>query len=107
VNERGGLDAEAELYRLKGKLLIQKAKTEKEKIEAEAEACFCKSLEIARCQQAKSIELRTTVNLSRLMHNQGRGEEARGLLEEIYAWFTEGFDTLDLKEAKALLEKLS
>ena len=109
VNERGGCDTEAELYRLRGKLLIQKAETEKqkEKIEAEAEACFYKALEIARRQQAKSFELRTTLNLSRLMQNQGRSEEARGLLEETYAWFTEGFDTLDLKEAKALLEELS
>jgi predicted ATPase len=109
VNERGGCDAEAELYRLRGKLLIQKAETEKqkEKIEAEAEACFYKALEIARRQQAKSFELRTTLNLSRLAQNQGRSEEARGLLKETYAWFTEGFDTLDLKEAKALLEELS
>ena len=108
VNERGALDTEAELYRLKGKLLIQKAGTEQQKkrIETEAEACFYKALEIARRQQAKSIELRTTMNLSRLMHNQGRGKEARGLLEETYAWFTEGFDTLDLIEAKALLEEL-
>jgi predicted ATPase len=64
-------------------------------------------LEIARRQQAKSFELRTTLNLSRLAQNQGRSEEARGLLKETYAWFTEGFDTLDLKEAKALLEELS
>jgi predicted ATPase len=109
VNERGACDVEAELYRLRGKLLIQKAEAEKqkEKIEAEAEACFYKALEIARRQQAKSSELRTTMSLSRLMQDQGKSEEARGLLEETYAWFTEGFDTLDLKEAKAMLEELS
>jgi class 3 adenylate cyclase/predicted ATPase len=109
VNERGGCDGEAELYRLRGVLLIQKAEAEKqkEKIEAEAEACFCKALETSRRQQAKSFELRATLSLSRLMKNQGRSEEARGLLSETYGWFTEGFDTLDLKEAKTLLEELS
>jgi predicted ATPase len=109
LKEQGGCDTEAELYRLRGKLLIQKAEVEKQmgKIEVEAEACFCKALEIARRQQAKSFELRTTLNLSRLMQNQGRSEEARGLLAETYGWFTEGFDTIDLKEAKTLLEELS
>ena len=109
VNDRGGCDVEAELYRLKGKLLIQKAEAEKQmgKFEAEAEACFCKALEIARRQQAKSFELRATLSLSRLMKNRGRSEEARGLMAETYGWFTEGFDTIDLKEAKTLLEELS
>ena len=97
------------MYRLKGKLLIQKAeaKNQKEKIVAEAEACFYKALEIARRQQSKSFELRATLSLSRLMQNQGRSKKARELLAGIYSWFTEGFDTLDLKEARTLLEELS
>jgi len=74
--------------------------------QAEAEACFLKAVEIAHQQQAKSLELRTVMSLSRLWQRQGKKEEARRVLEEIYGWFTEGFDTKDLQEAKVLLEEL-
>ncbi len=72
----------------------------------EAEACFRKAIEIARRQQAKSLELRAVVSLSRLWQKQGKKKEARRMLAKIYGWFTEGFDTVDLQEAKALLEEL-
>jgi DNA-binding winged helix-turn-helix (wHTH) protein/predicted ATPase len=75
-------------------------------LEAEAETCFLKAIDIARRQQAKSLELRAGMSLSRLWRQQGKKEEARQLLAEIYGWFTEGFDTKDLQEAKALLKEL-
>jgi predicted ATPase len=75
--------------------------------EAEAEACFLKAIEIARHQQAKSLELREAMSLSRLWQRQGMKEEARQMLSEIYGWFTEGFDTKDLQEAKVLLQELA
>ena len=75
--------------------------------DAEAEASFHKAVEVARRQQAKSWELRATVSLCRLWRKQGRVDEARQMLAEIYNWFTEGFDTPDLQEARTLLEKLS
>ena len=75
--------------------------------QGEAEACFLKAVEIARQQQAKSLELRAVMSLSRLWQQQGKQEEARQMLTEIYGWFTEGFDTLDLQEAKALLDTLT
>ncbi len=74
---------------------------------AQAEACFQQALAIARSQRAKSWELRTAMSLSRLWQPQGKRAAARDLLEPIYGWFTEGFDTADLQEAKALLEVLS
>jgi predicted ATPase len=75
--------------------------------EAEAEACFLKAIEIARRQQAKSLELRATMSLARLWQQQGKKAEAHRMLSEIYGWFTEGFDTADLKDAKALLAELT
>jgi predicted ATPase len=93
---------EAELYRLKGELLRQKAKTE-----AEAEGCFRQAMDIARRQSAKSLELRAAMNLCCLWQRQGNKIEARRLLAEIYGWFTEGFETFDLKAAKGLLEELT
>jgi predicted ATPase len=72
----------------------------------EAEACFQQALEIARRQQAKSLELRAATSLSRLWQQQGKRAEARELLAPVYGWFTEGFDTADLQEAKALLDEL-
>lgn len=72
----------------------------------EAEGCFLKAIEIARQQSAKSLELRSAVSLSRLWQSRGKITEARALLSEIYGWFTEGFDTADLQEAKVLLEEL-
>jgi predicted ATPase/DNA-binding winged helix-turn-helix (wHTH) protein len=103
---------EAELYRLKGELLLAQAgsrlqaggfrgKTE------EAERCFLQAIAIAQKQQAKSLELRAVVSLSRLWQQQGKKDKAKHMLAEIYGWFTEGFDTKDLREAKALLQELS
>jgi len=76
-------------------------------VEDEAEACFRRALEVARRQQARWWELRATTSLARLPAKQGRRDEARAMLAEIYNWFTEGFDTADLKDAKALLDELS
>ena len=75
--------------------------------EAEAEACFHKAIDIARKQQAKSLELRATVSLARLWQQQGKQKEAHQMLSEIYSWFTEGFETKDLQEAKAVLDELT
>jgi hypothetical protein len=73
----------------------------------EAEACFLKAIEIARRQQAKSLELRATMSLARLWQQQGKHHAARNMLSEIYGWFTEGFDTKDLQEVKALLDEMA
>ncbi|HEV8718666.1 MAG TPA: AAA family ATPase [Candidatus Binatia bacterium] len=108
VQKTGERRWEAELYRLKGTLTLQsKVPSRKSQVEKEAEECFWKAVEIARRQQAKSLELRATVSLSRLWQRQGKKNEARQMLAEIYNWFTEGFDTADLQEAKTLLEELS
>jgi predicted ATPase len=93
---------EAELYRIKGELLLTQAAVD----EGAAEACFQNALRVARGQRAKSLELRAAMSLSRLWQSKGKNAEARQLLGEIYGWFTEGFDTADLKQAKALLEEL-
>jgi len=74
---------------------------------AEAQACFRKAIQIDRIQSAKGRELLATTSLARLMVKEGKRDEARRMLAEIYGWFTEGFDTADLKDAKALLEELS
>ena len=76
-------------------------------MEVEAEACFQKALEVARRQEAKSWELRATMSLGRLWQQQGKPGEARQLLTEVYTWFTEGFDTADLREARTLLTALT
>ena len=94
---------EAELYRLRGALLLQDAGAQP----GEAEACFQQALAVARRQQAKSLELRATMSLARLWQRQGKRTTAYELLAPIYGWFTEGFDTADLQEAKALLAALS
>jgi predicted ATPase len=142
VDKIGERYCEAELYRLKGELLLTqegkeasqkaKVKAQKSKIETdprplppdhqgEAEACFLKAIEIAQKQQAKSLELRAVMSLARLRQQQAmqgesrntnhesriRLDEAHRILSEVYNWFTEGFDTKDLQEAKALLESLS
>ena len=75
-------------------------------VQKEAEECFWKAIEIARKQQAKSLELRAVMSLSRLWQQQGKQREAHQMLAEIYGWFTEGFDTKDLQEAKSLLAAL-
>jgi predicted ATPase/class 3 adenylate cyclase len=134
VNKTGERFYEAELYRLKGTLTLQKLSVASIRLsetsgvgnahhhvmvakagtegaahptEEEAEACFLKALEIARQQQAKSLELRAATSLARRWHQQGKTAEARALLMPVYQWFTEGFDTKDLQEAKALLEALT
>jgi predicted ATPase len=94
---------EAELHRCKGELLLMK---QGQKVR-ETEECFRKALEIARRQQAKSLELRAAISLSRLWLKQEKQEEAHQLLAEIFGWFSEGFDTADLKDAKALLMELT
>ena len=130
MQETGERVYEAETHRLKGELTLQSRQVEDKsrtslgqvegksegtnsqhpapnpQVEAEAEACFLKAIEIARRQQAKSLELRAVMSLSRLWQQQGKKREAHELLAEIYNWFTEGFDTRDLQEAKALLAEL-
>jgi len=96
-------DGLAEVYRLKGELLLRQAVPDA----PQAESCFQQALAVARRQQAKSWELRATMSLSRLWQQQGKYAEARKPLAPIYGWFTEGFDTADLQEAKALLDKLA
>jgi predicted ATPase len=93
----------AEAHRLRGELLLCRAAPDA----VQAEACFQQALVIARSQQAKSWELRAATSLSRLWQQQGKRDEARELLTPIYSWFTEGFDTADLQEAKALLDELA
>jgi len=110
---------EAEMHRLRGELLLDMGRRgdgetrghgDKEagiKTEAQAEACFRRALEVARGQEARSLELRAAMSLSRLWAAQGRGAEAREMLAAIYGWFSEGWDTADLAEAGALLDALS
>jgi predicted ATPase len=128
VDQTSACFYEAELYRLKGALTLQEAsqkskgKSQKSKVETnpqylppnpqgeveqEVEGYFLKAIDIARKQEAKSLELRATMSLARLWQSQGKHAEAHQMLSEIYNWFTEGFDTKDLKEAKMLLEELS
>lgn len=94
---------EAELYRLRGSLLLLQTGTP----QAEVETWFQRALDVARRQEAKSLELRAAMSLSRLWHQQRKREKAHGLLAEVYAWFTEGFDTADLQEARSLLKELA
>ena len=75
--------------------------------EQEAESCLHQAVDVAHCQQAKSLELRAAMSLARLWQRQDKRDEARELLAPIYTWFTEGFDTADLQEAKALLDALA
>src|SRR6266545_3022278 len=118
IAHKTGAVGEGALYRLKGQLTLQQSKVpsprskvktslDKSKVEQEAEECFWKAIEIARKQQAKSLELRAVMSLGRLWQQQGKRAEARQILAEIYGWFTGGFDTKDLQEAKALLEELT
>jgi predicted ATPase len=107
VRRNGEQWYEAELYRLTGTLTLQSPVQCSTSQVAEAEACFLKAIEIARRQQAKSLELRAVMSVSRLWQQQGKREEALDRLSEIYGWFTEGFATKDLQEAKELLEELS
>ena len=99
---------EAELYRLKGELTLQQLSGQPSRcnVQEEAESCFRTAIELARRQKAKSLELRAVTSLARLGQQQGQSGEARKLLSEIFDWFTEGFNTKDLQEAKSLLEEL-
>ena len=94
---------DAEIHRLRGVLLLRQPGTP----QAEAETWLQRALDVARRQEAKSLELRAAMSLSRLWQQQGKRQEAYDLLAPIYHWFTEGFDTADLQEAKALLEALT
>ena len=94
---------EAEVHRVAGEIALKSLAPDRER----AEAYFDRALAVARQQQAKSWELRAAMSLARLWRDQGKQEEARDLLAPVYGWFTEGFDTLDLKEAKALLDELA
>jgi predicted ATPase len=125
VEKTGVCYYEAEVHRLKGELTLQQESKEqragskerksensnpKSQIldpQDEAEACYLKAIEVAQKQKAKSWELRATVSLARLWQAQGKRSEAHHRLSEIYNWFTEGFDTKDLQEAKTLIEELS
>jgi predicted ATPase len=101
--EHGIRQYEAEAHRLKGELPLRRDHSNA----PEAQSCFQRAIETARKQNAKSFELRATMSLARLLNEQGRRDDAREMLAEIYGWFTEGFDTADLKDAKALLDELS
>jgi predicted ATPase len=94
---------EAEVHRIAGEIALMSPEPDT----AKAEACFERALAVARAQQAKSWELRAAMSMARLWRDQGKQDEARELLAPIYGWFTEGFDTLDLKQAKALLDELA
>jgi predicted ATPase len=100
AHPRGELYREAELYRLKGELLLQQA------LQTEAEACFHQAISVARHRCAKSFELQAVMSLCRLWQQQGKRTAARQMLAEIYDWFTEGFETSDLQEAKILRDVL-
>jgi class 3 adenylate cyclase/predicted ATPase len=111
VEQTGERYYEAELHRQRGELLLLRAAKSRpaqdSREQHEAEACFQHALDVARQQQAKSLELRAAMSLARLWQRQGKRVEARALLAEVYDWFTEGFDTADLQEAKALLDALA
>jgi predicted ATPase len=94
---------EPEVYRMAGEIAFLSS----ERDQSKAEAFFERALSVARQQQAKSWELRAAMSLARLWRDQGKVQQARELLAPVYGWFTEGFDTRDLKEAKALLEELA
>jgi predicted ATPase len=93
---------EAELHRLRGDVCLKQAAPDV----PQAAACFQQALALAHRQQARSLELRAAMNLSRLWQHQGKRQEAYDLLAPLYGWFTKGFDTADLQEAKARLDKL-
>ena len=109
MHKTGECHYEAEVYRLKGELLVQRFADRSgwQTISTEIETCFCQALDVARRQQAKSLELRTAMSLVRLWQQQGKQAEAYALLAPIYGWFTEGFATADLQEARTLLEELA
>jgi predicted ATPase len=103
ADQHGNRYYEAEMHRLQGELLLR----QKDSNAAKAQSCFQRAIAIARRQSAKWFELRATTSLARLLRDTDRRDEARAMLAEIYRWFTEGFDTADLKSAKALLDELN
>ncbi len=103
AQEKGQHLYDSELHRLRAEILLDQDGGALQ----EAQTLLRRALEIARAQQAKSFELRAATSLARLWQQQGRKDEARELLAPVYQWFTEGFDTPDLKDAKALLEELA
>ena len=103
VETTGEIWYEAELHRMAGEIAVLSPELEA----AKAQAYFERALAVAREQQAKSWELRATMSMARLWRDQGKPQQARELLAPVYGWFTEGFDTRDLKEAKALLNELA
>jgi predicted ATPase len=103
AEEHGNHHNRAEIHRLKGELLLKQDTSNA----SAAQNCFQRAIEIARKQSAKSFELRATTSLARLLDKQGKRDEAHTMLADIYNWFTEGFETADLKDAKSLLEELS
>lgn len=116
VEQSGECYWEAEMYRVKGELLRKasdagmprgKVGEKKADLDSSPEACFLKAIEISRGQKARSLELRAAVGLCRLWKSQGKSNKGREVLKGIYGWFTEGLDTVDLKEAKALLDSLT
>ena len=104
VAKTGEQRASPQLHHVKGELLLL---VQNPSDRAKAELCFRTAIEISRGQSARSAELRTTTSLARLLDKKSKRDEARAMLAEIYGWFTEGFDTADLKDAKALLDELS
>jgi predicted ATPase len=109
VQSTGEREHEAELYRLRGELTLKQSPFASPRFtdQKEAERCFHSAIDIARRQQAKSLELRAATSLARLWQQQGKQKEAHATLADIYNWFTEGFDTADLQDAKVLLDHLS
>ncbi|HEY7493212.1 MAG TPA: hypothetical protein VIH59_19130, partial [Candidatus Tectomicrobia bacterium] len=103
VHDTGERFHEAECYRVQGELLLMQGTPDT----PQAEVCFQQALAVARGQQARSWELRTALSLARLWQRQGKRQDAYELLAPVYGWFTEGFDTSDLKDAKGLLDDLS
>ena len=103
VNKTEGRWSEAELHHIKGELFTFGDAFDSE----QAEICFRQAIAVARRHHARSVELRAAMSLARLWHKQGKKEQARELLGGIYNWFTEGFDTTELKAAKALLDELA
>ena len=106
VERNGERFFEAELYRVKGELLLQQGGCDDTDI-SEAEVCFHQSLDLARQQEAKSWELRAAMSLARLWQQQGKRQDACEVLVPVYEWFTEGFDTAGLLDAKVLLDELN
>ena len=111
MEETGERHYEAELHRIKGELLLHKHRegmpANSEQAVDEAEMSLQRALNVSRRQEAKALELRAAMSLSRLWHQNGKSQQAHQLLSGIYDWFTEGFDTADLQDAKALLGELA